>query len=871
MDRPTGPGTDGSRALRDLVVVALSAAGSFALFLFTGAAASIEAWLRRSLGGSEDEFILAFGIAAIAMAVLTAMRWRDASRHLAARRAAEERYRAVVEKIPAVTYTWDPTRPAGANRVLYVSPQVEPILGFSVEDWTDDPELWMRQIHPDDREAVLGESERADRTGEPFVAEYRHRRPDGRYVWIHEEAISVPSGPNAAAIVQGVMYDISERRHAEERLREAEERYRTLVERVPAVTYIWDSAHPEGRPMRYVSPQIEPILGMSAEEWMRDATAWSQHVDPRDLPRVIDAWNDAKARGIPFRAEYRVVRGDGMSAWVRDEALPIASDDEGQHTYQGVLLDITELKRADERLRDAEARYRTLVEQLPAITYVESADGHTEYISPQIETFLGFTPAEWMADHDLWGGQLHPDDRDRVLEENARAYEPGHAFSIDYRIFARDGHMVWLHNEAVPVLDDDGGLEAWQGVVLDITAQKEAEAQLRAAEERYRAIVEHVPGAIYIDVPDGSMRTIYASPQIRAILGVSPDEWTANPDLWLEIMHPEDRDEMQRTYLQAAETGEAWTGEYRVLHPDGRWVWVHDETTFVHDENGEPLFLQGVLFDITERRRAEQALVSSERREREAAERLRTLDEMKNTFLAAVSHELRSPLTSILGLSLTLQQQDISPVDRADLLGRLASNARKLDRLLGDLLDIDRLNRGIVTPVYRTVDLADLIRRTVENLDLIGDRSIVLDLADVVVEADPAKVERIVENLVVNGLRHTSRSVTVWIRLREEPGGALIAVEDDGPGVPAELRREIFAPFRQGPTASAHSPGTGIGLSLVSMFAELHGGRAWVEERSGGGASFRVFLPATPPESPSVEDAAPGPEHDVAVASSDAG
>jgi PAS domain S-box-containing protein len=867
MDRPTRPGTDGSRPLRDLVVVVLSAGSSFVFVHLTGVADPLARWIRTTLGRSEDEAILGFALAAVGFAVLAALRWRDASRHLAARHSAEEQYRAVVEKIPAVTYTWDPTRPSGASRVLYVSPQVEPILGFSVEDWTNDPELWMRQIHPDDREAVLVESERADRTGMPFVAEYRHRRPDGSYVWIHEEAISVPPGPDGRAIVQGVMYDVTERKRAEDRLREAEERYRTLVERVPAVTYVWDSAHPEGRPMRYVSPQIEQILGMSAEEWMRDSTAWSTRVDPDDLPRVIELWNDAKERGAAFRAEYPIRRGDGTTAWLRDEAVPVASDDEGLQTYQGVLLDITELKRVEERLRDAEARYRTLVEQLPAITYIESPDGRTEYISPQIETILGFTPAEWMSDRDVWSRQLHPDDRERVLAEETQPYQAGRVFSIDYRIFARDGHMVWLHNEAIPVLDENGDLEAWQGVVLDITGQKEAEAQLREAEERYRAIVEHIPGAIYIDVPDGSMRTIYASPQIRDIIGVTPAEWTSEPDLWLSIMHPEDRDEMRRTYREAVDAGRTWSGEYRVIHPDGRLVWVHDETTFVHDETGTPLFLQGVLFDITERKRAEEALVSSERREREAAERLRALDEMKNTFLAAVSHELRSPLTSILGLSLTLQQQDVPPGDRRDLLGRLAANARKLDRLLGDLLDIDRLNRGIVTPVYRRVDLADLVRRTVENLDLVGDRSVVLDLAHVVVEADPAKIERIVENLIVNGLRHTSGSVTVWVRVREQRGGALIAVEDDGPGVPAELRREIFAPFRQGPTASAHSPGTGIGLSLVSMFAELHGGRAWVEERRGGGASFRVFLPVTPPDaSPALE-----PEGEAAVATRDAG
>jgi PAS domain S-box-containing protein len=845
MDRSHRPGNDRSRPLRDLIVVALSAAATFLIVMATGAADALESGLHRGLGGSEDEIVLAFAIAAIGFAVLAALRWRDASRHLAGRLVAEEHYRAVVEKIPAVSYTWDPSGRPGAKRVLYVSPQVEPILGFTVEQWTQDEDLWIRQIHPDDREGVLASSQRADATGEPFVAEYRHRRPDGRYAWIHEEAITVPIGTNGA-IVQGVMYDVTERRRAEERVREAEERYRTLVERVPAITYVWDSAHPNGRPMRYVSPQIEPILGISPAEWIDDAHAWSRAVHADDLPRVVTAWNGAQSERRPFRAEYRIVRGDGATAWVRDEAVPVAADDEGRSTYQGVLLDITELKRAEERLGEAEARYRTLVEQLPAITYVERPDGETRYISPQIETMLGFTAEEWMRDRGVWARQLHPDDRERVLAEDAEPYEPGRVFSTDYRIFAKDGRMRWLHNEAVPVLNDEGELDAWQGVVLDITPQKETEAQLREAEQRYRAIVEHIPGGIYIDVPDGSMRTIWASPQIQAILGVTADEWTSNPDLWLEIMHPEDRDEMQRTYVDAIRARRTWAGEYRVLHPDGRWVWVHDETTFVNGEDGEPLFLQGVLFDITERKRAEETLVSSERREREAAERLRALDEMKNAFLAAVSHELRSPLTSILGLALTLQQQDIPATDRADLLGRLATNARKLDRLLGDLLDIDRLNRGIVAPAYRSVDLADLVRRTVENLDLVGDRSIVLDLADVVVQADPAKVERIVENLLVNGLRHTSRSVTLWVRVGDAPGGATIAVEDDGPGVPPELRREIFAPFRQGPSASPHSPGTGIGLSLVSMFAELHGGRAWVEERDGGGASFRVFLPAAP-------------------------
>src|SRR5438128_962446 len=199
-----------------------------------------------------------------------------------------------------------------------------------------------------------------------------------------------------------------------------------------------------------------------------------------------------------------------------------------------------------------------------------------------------------------------------------------------------------------------------------------------------------------------------------------------------------------------------WSAEYRLHTPDGRTIWVHDETTFLHADDGAPLYLQGVIFDITERKLAEQALRESEQREREAAERLRALDDMKNTFLAAVSHELRSPLTSILGLSLTLERQDaLSVEDRGDLLDRLAANARKLDRLLKDLLDIDRLNRGIVSPQYRVTDVGVLAQRTVESLDSLADREIIVETEPVVITVDPAKVERIIENLLVNAARHT--------------------------------------------------------------------------------------------------------------------
>jgi signal transduction histidine kinase len=269
----------------------------------------------------------------------------------------------------------------------------------------------------------------------------------------------------------------------------------------------------------------------------------------------------------------------------------------------------------------------------------------------------------------------------------------------------------------------------------------------------------------------------------------------------------------------------------------------------ITDESGTPKFWEGVLVDITQQKRAEE-LERDLQAERETAQRLRDVDEMKNTFLQAVSHDLRTPLAAILGLAVTMERQDLDldTSDIHDMSRRIAQNARKLDRLVNDLLDLDRLSRGIIEPSLRRTDVGELVHRLVEESDVVSERPVKIDVQRVVILADAAKVERIVENLLANATRHTPRDASVWVRVEPSGQGALITVEDDGPGVAPEIRQEIFEPFRQGPDAPTHSPGVGVGLTLVARFAELHGGRAWVEDRDGGGASFKVFLSGSAPQ-----------------------
>jgi PAS domain S-box-containing protein len=372
--------------------------------------------------------------------------------------------------------------------------------------------------------------------------------------------------------------------------------------------------------------------------------------------------------------------------------------------------------------------------------------------------------------------------------------------------------------------------------------------RLEEAEGRYRGVVEHIPAVSYIedvdaDHPD-SERVLYVSPQVESMLGCTRREWANG--LRHEIAHPDDRDRVRNARVRHRADGTPMREEYRIVAPNGKTMWVREEATVAAD-SAEGRRWQGVLFDVTGHRLAEAALRRALKREREAGVRLRALDDLRNTFLHAVSHELRTPLASILGSALTLDNDEVqlSDADARDLIRRLGLNARKLDRLLGDLLDLDRLDRGIMEPNRLPVDLGAMADRLVADPSLpLGDRDVEVVAEPLLAEVDPAMVERIMENLLINAVRHTSTGTPVWVRVESTPDGVVLSVEDAGPGVPEDLRDGIFEPFRQGPQQDHHAPGVGIGLSLVARFAELHGGRAWLEERPGGGAAFRVSIPA---------------------------
>lgn len=258
--------------------------------------------------------------------------------------------------------------------------------------------------------------------------------------------------------------------------------------------------------------------------------------------------------------------------------------------------------------------------------------------------------------------------------------------------------------------------------------------------------------------------------------------------------------------------------------------------------------LAGALQQDAARRALEataRAHAAAYERERQATERLRALDGLKDEFLEAVSHELRTPLTAVVGLADTLQRTDaVRPEgDGPAVLAGLIANAARLRQLLEDLLDLGHLTRGGLLVERTDVDVRAVIEGVAAELEpALGPRDVRVDVEVATAHVDRDKLERIVTNLLLNAARHTDDGIAVRVHAWRCDGALQLAVEDAGAGIPDAHKQTVFEPFRHGPNVARHAPGTGIGLSVVARYALVHDGTTWIEDRPGGGTVVRVVL-----------------------------
>ena len=434
-----------------------------------------------------------------------------------------------------------------------------------------------------------------------------------------------------------------------------------------------------------------------------------------------------------------------------------------------------------------------------------------------------------------------------AFEDEQRVIETGEPMlaKIERETF-HDRPDVWVSTVKAPLRDEQGNIIGTWGMSRDVTAQVEAELALRRSAERFQALTEQAFDLIV--VTDADSVITYASPAVGPVLGRLPEELVGTTVAsWL---HPDDVAALQAAIAAERETpGAVGEVDYRMRHADGSWRWLETSGKNLVDEPAVGGFLV-TLRDISERKAAEAEHDRAARLMRKQNAMLREADRLKSELLSIVSHDLRTPLTSVIGYLELLGDEESGPLS-AEQQSYLAAVRRGADRLLAlvnDLLFIARADTGKLELDLADTDLAELARDAVHALlPKAADSSIRLGLlAEEPARAlvDQARIAELLENLLSNALKFTPAGGSVDVRVAPQNGAVVLEVTDTGIGISADDQRHLFERFFRSKRAQA-APGVGLGLAIGKAITQAHGGQITVESCEQAGATFRVSLPAT--------------------------
>ncbi len=630
-----------------------------------------------------------------------------------------------------------------------------------------------------------------------------------------------------------------ERRLADEALRQSETRFRTMADTAPVL--LWESG-PDGRRTFVNKPWLE-FTGRTPEQELGDG--WAEGVHPEDAPHCREVYQTAFHARRPFQREYRLRRADGQYRRVFETGVPRFQPDGGFAGYIGSAIDITERKQAEEALRESEARHRQLADNLPAgfiYQIIQEPDGRVyfSYVSAGVEALLGVTPAEVVAGPTTLYDLVHEDDLPHLRASETEAFHRHRPFECRFRSRTRAGGMRWLHCRSAPRRLPGGGT-VWDGIAVDITERVRAEEALRASEAQFRLLAETIPQLAWMARPDGYI--FWYNRRWYEYTGTTPAQMEGWG--WQSVHSPEELPKVLERWKASIATGEPFDMVFPLKGADGQFRPFLTRINPLRDEAGQVRYWFGTNTDISEQKRAEDALRASERS-------LQDANRHKDEFLAMLAHELRNPLAPIRN---SLHVLHLAGLDRQTLeqvRAMMERQVRHLSRLVDDLLDVARITRGKIQIRRELLDLASLVRTTAEDrrptLKQAG-MSLTVDVPEtpVWVAGDATRLVQVLGNLLDNAIKfkdHGDRA-TVRLSVDDRRRQAVLVVRDNGAGIEPALLPRLFDPFAQADrTLDRSRGGLGLGLSLVKGLVQLHGGEVRATSAGAGqGAEFTVRLP----------------------------
>ncbi len=550
---------------------------------------------------------------------------------------------------------------------------IESITGYTAEEFLRGSVRVDQIIHPDDF-ARLQESMERLRTAPGYATEreYRIVRKGGDVRWLHEVIHNLCDGTGKPVAVQGILHDVTRRKQMEEALYEREQRATLLLQVAPLGIHECDA---EGR-IVFVNSTQARITGYTLEELV-GTNIWDRIApgpEKDSMPGYLRHLASEQPPPTPYYAKN--VRKNGEVFDIRVD-WDYKRNSQGQVTgFVSIVTDITEQRRAEEALRESERRLSTLLSNLPGMAYRcrNDADWTMEFVSEGCLALTGYQRSELLGNRvKSYGDIIHPDDRQTVVECVQHGVAERRRFQLEYRIRTAQGEEKWVWEQGVAVLSSSGEVEALEGFIADITKRKQAEDALRDSEERYRTLAESTTDIIYILDPRG--RLLYTNRSAAQRFGRTPADLVGKGQE--DLFSPEIAKRHLERIRSVFETGEGAEMEalYRFGNQD---VWLNVRSIPLRDAQGQVRSVMGVCRDVTERKRAEEALQRAhddlERRVRERTAELAKANEELDVF-----HRFAEASSQGFGM--------------ADLDGRITYSNPAMCRLLGEDSPEDTLGK----------------------------------------------------------------------------------------------------------------------------------------------------------------------------------
>ena len=656
--------------------------------------------------------------------------------------------------------------------------------------------------------------------------------------------------------------DITARKNMEEALRRSEQRFRQLAESIHSVFWLWAPGEKE---ILYLSPAYEKIWGRSCESLLRQPSSFLETIHPADRTAVQSKIAEQDA-GEETLSEYRIVRPDGTMRWVRDRAFPLRDGRNQVYRIAGISEDITERKEAQLAVQEKEIKFRAIFENSFDAIGV-SRDGVLVMVNPALVRLYGCESTDELLGRPV-AELVVEEERERV-GTYAEQRQRGEAAPSNYLTRGRRRDGIELEIEVDVSTFELNASPHILFLLRDVTARREAEESLRKSEYSLR-LAQRI-GRIGSWEADLKQDTLEWSEETYRIFGCDPEEYIPTECCFFEMVHPDDRLSVRRVADHALSHGMYYSVDYRIVCPDGSVRHLVQQARIVRDDQEMPVKMVGTVQDITERKRAEEALRElNEQLEARVEERTRQLAQANlelESFSYSVSHDLQAPVRAISGFARILREDHHERMD-AEMLRLcdiISSNSRRMGQLIEDLLSFSRLDAHEFrsTPT----DMKSLATLVAQEQVAAANSAALVRIGELpTATVDESLFRQVFSNLISNALKYSRSSTAPEIEVdaRTEGGDVVYFVRDNGVGFDMRYAGKLFKVFQRLHPAEQFE-GTGVGLAIVQRVVLRHGGRVWAESAPGRGATFHFALPAggEPPQFVAFLGAVEAPQGDA--------